>query len=72
MSDRGMSCDEHCTNRGCNQGRDCPARKKRIEHAKRLLDEADDIRLGWGDLALVIGCVLLVLAIVHSMAGVLL
>ena len=22
-----MSCDEYCCNNGCNQGRDCPARK---------------------------------------------
>lgn len=65
-------CDEYCSTHGCNQGRECPARKKRIEDVKRLLDEADDIRPGWGDLAAVIGCVLLVLAIVHSMAGVLL
>ena len=22
-----MSCDDYCCNHGCNQGRDCPARK---------------------------------------------
>ncbi len=22
-----MSCDDYCNNYGCNQGRDCPARK---------------------------------------------
>lgn len=67
-----MSCDEYCANHGCNQGRDCPVRKQRIEHVKRLLDEDDDLRSGWGDLAAVIGGILLVLAIVYSMAGALL
>ena len=31
-------CDEYCSNHGCNQGRDCPVRIKRIAEAKRLLD----------------------------------
>lgn len=32
-----MSCDEYCCNHGCNQGRNCPARK--TPAAQRAIDE---------------------------------
>lgn len=48
-----MSCDDYCCNHGCNQGRNCPARKTPVtqlaidEQAKTdrqaANDHADDI-----------------------------
>ena len=32
-----MSCDDYCCNHGCNQGRDCPARK--TQASQRAIDE---------------------------------
>ena len=32
-----MSCDDYCCNHGCNQGRDCPARK--TPATQRAIDE---------------------------------
>ena len=32
-----MSCDDYCCNHGCNQGRNCPARK--TPAAQRAIDE---------------------------------
>lgn len=32
-----MSCDDYCCNHGCNQGRNCPARK--APAAQRAIDE---------------------------------
>ena len=32
-----MSCDDYCCNHGCNQGRNCPARK--TTSAQRAIDE---------------------------------
>ena len=32
-----MSCDDYCCNYGCNQGRNCPARK--TQAAQRAIDE---------------------------------
>ena len=34
-------CDEYCSNHGCNQGRNCPARIKRAQKAKSLQDSVD-------------------------------
>ena len=30
-----MSCDDYCCNYGCNQGRNCPARKKPAKSTER-------------------------------------
>ena len=30
-----MSCDDYCCNYGCNQGRNCPARKKPAKASER-------------------------------------
>ena len=32
-----MSCDDYCCNHGCNQGRNCPARK--TQASQRAIDE---------------------------------
>lgn len=32
-----MSCDDYCCNYGCNQGRNCPARK--TQASQRAIDE---------------------------------
>lgn len=32
-----MSCDDYCCNHGCNQGRNCPARK--TTSAQRAIEE---------------------------------
>ena len=34
-----MSCDDYCCNHGCNQGRNCPARK--TPATQRAIDEQD-------------------------------
>ncbi len=36
-----MSCDDYCCNHGCNQGRNCPARKKPAKEAPDDNDELD-------------------------------
>lgn len=34
-------CDEYCSTHGCNQGRNCPVRIKRIAEAKATLERAE-------------------------------
>ena len=34
-----MSCDDYCCNHGCNQGRNCPARKTPAKATERAIDE---------------------------------
>jgi len=34
-----MSCDDYCCNHGCNQGRNCPARKKPAKATERAIGE---------------------------------
>ena len=34
-----MSCDDYCCNYGCNQGRNCPARKKPAKATQLAIDE---------------------------------
>ena len=34
-----MSCDDYCCNYGCNQGRNCPARKTPAKATERAIDE---------------------------------
>ncbi len=36
-----MSCDDYCCNHGCNQGRNCPARKTPAKATERAIDELD-------------------------------
>lgn len=34
-----MSCDDYCCNHGCNQGRDCVARKTPAKATERAIEE---------------------------------
>ena len=34
-----MSCDDYCCNHGCNQGRNCPARKTPAKATERAIEE---------------------------------
>ena len=34
-----MSCDDYCCNHGCNQGRNCVARKTPAKSTERAIDE---------------------------------
>jgi len=34
-----MSCDDYCCNHGCNQGRNCPARKTPAKSTERAIEE---------------------------------
>lgn len=34
-----MSCDDYCCNHGCNQGRNCPARKTPAKATELAIDE---------------------------------
>lgn len=50
-----MSCDDYCNNYGCNQGRDCPARKNQAT-AKRARNLASALA-GYGLVLALLMCV---------------
>lgn len=50
-----MSCDDYCCNHGCNQGRNCPARKKpakSTERAAQFQADTDELDGDIGEIVL--------------------
>lgn len=50
-----MSCDDYCCNYGCNQGRNCPARKKpakSTERAAQFQADTDELDSDIGEIVL--------------------
>lgn len=59
-----MNCDDDCCNNGCNQGRNCPARTRKIQpyphippdiYQRPLEDDGDDQISIWGAAGFIVG-----------------
>ena len=65
-----MSCDDYCCNHGCNQGRNCPARKtpatQRAIDEQAKTDRQGDNQINEGsswnlvDLVVIVGAVVII------------
>ena len=53
-----MSCDDYCCNHGCNQGRNCPARK--TPATQRAIDEQASSSWNLVDLVVIVGAVAII------------
>ena len=53
-----MSCDDYCCNHGCNQGRNCPARK--TPATQRAIDEQASSSWNLIDLVVIVGAVAII------------
>ena len=53
-----MSCDDYCCNHGCNQGRDCPARK--TPATQLAIDEQASSSWNLVDLVIIVGAVAII------------
>ena len=53
-----MSCDDYCCNYGCNQGRNCPARK--TPATQRAIDEQASSSWNLVDLVVIVAAVAII------------